>query len=282
MKKNNGITQIVQSHRGRQAIGHSMTYDPDVTMIDVRQKMLRRLEIMYLLALTDNSLDEKCDFKNCSVCNNNDTFCINKQPNIFWLGQIIHCIQDSYSRSHTLRFLQNSKHNMKGGSIPIINTFQYSKKELGTPSFKLVRNIGIILKNSKFNISNDNNIIELLLSNINDLEQRKLIMNNKKAVIHIFKISLFFKTHGENIRKLFKNNSRFLPSNANIYNHKSWYKNYPYLISFRYVEDQKKCGKLFHLKYDRQGENRLLEPYVIANCKYVLNMYKIHVKNLYR
>lgn len=107
-----GLTETVQSHRGRQAIGHSMTYDPKVTMIQLRQKILRRLEILYMLSLEDVSIVEKCINTECKVCYQEKSFfnetnykCPKSQPNIFWLGQIIHCIYDSYSRVHTLRLM---------------------------------------------------------------------------------------------------------------------------------------------------------------------------------
>jgi hypothetical protein len=32
------LKQTVQSHRGTQSIGHSMTYDPSITMVDLQQK----------------------------------------------------------------------------------------------------------------------------------------------------------------------------------------------------------------------------------------------------
>jgi hypothetical protein len=63
-----GLTETVQSHRGRQAIGHSMTFDPSVTMIELRQKILRRLEILYMLSLHDVSIIEKCDNDKCKSC----------------------------------------------------------------------------------------------------------------------------------------------------------------------------------------------------------------------
>ena len=105
-EEGNGLKQTVQSHRGRQAIGHSMTFDPSVKMIDIRQKILRRLEILYMLALQDDSLITKCKNENCKICYKSffsNYTCVMPYPNIFWVGQILHCIQDSYSRVHTLR-----------------------------------------------------------------------------------------------------------------------------------------------------------------------------------
>ena len=83
----NALKEIVQSHRGRQAIGHSMAFDPDITVFDIRQKILRRLEILYMLALNDNSLLSKCDKKKCvNKCYETMFFnydCIEAEPNIF-------------------------------------------------------------------------------------------------------------------------------------------------------------------------------------------------------
>ena len=117
-----GLTEIVNSHRGRQAIGHAMTPDPAYLMMEIRQKILRRLEILYMLALDDNSLLKKCDKNSdCKSCymkkntfgSNDHYLCSENKPNIFWLGLIIHCIEDSYSRAHTLReyTINNKKHH---------------------------------------------------------------------------------------------------------------------------------------------------------------------------
>lgn len=60
----NVLKEIVKSHRGRQAIGHSIKFVPNITVFDIRQKILRRLEILYMLALNDNLLLSKCKKKN--------------------------------------------------------------------------------------------------------------------------------------------------------------------------------------------------------------------------
>ena len=45
-----------------------MTVDPSVKMIDIRQKILKRLEILYMLALEDDSLIRKCKNEECDIC----------------------------------------------------------------------------------------------------------------------------------------------------------------------------------------------------------------------
>jgi hypothetical protein len=278
----NGLKETVQSHRGRQAIGHSMTYDPNITVFDIRQKILRRLEILYMLALNDNSLLNKCQNKECvNKCYTSNAFmltsyydCIKPEPNIFWLGQILHCIQDSYSRVHTLRELTNKV----GGHL--------SEKEDSIPEFKLIKIIGdkldeINLNNIKIDKGNNKDIQKYLKTIINDKQYQKIIDNNPKDISHIFKLILFFKNQREIIKNLF-NGEENLPSEINKNNNKSSFEQYPYIMSFRYIPHQQKCSKTFHMSYDsiKKTEEAGFAKIMIQNCKDILNLYKKHVLSL--
>ena len=278
----NALKQIVQSHRGRQAIGHSMTFDPNITVFDIRQKILRRLEILYMLALNDNSLLNECKNKECvnkcyeSMLYNYD--CIEPKPNIFWLGQILHCVQDSYSRVHTLR----ESPNMKGGHI-----VDEPSKEDSIPEFKLIKIIGDkldILKDIKIGSNSNKDIQKFLKTIITEKEYHKIIDKNPKDISHIFKLILFFKNQRKIIKNLF-NGEENLPSEINKNNNKSDMTNhdkYPYIMSFRYIGHQQKCNKLFHMSFDNKEktEEAGFTNFMIENCKYILNKYKEHVLSL--
>jgi len=280
----NGLKQIVQSHRGRQAIGHSMTFDPNITVFDIRQKILRRLEILYMLALNDNSLLNECHNKECvnkcyeSKSHNYD--CIEAKPNIFWLGQILHCVQDSYSRVHTLR----ESPNMKGGHI-----VDEPSKEDSIPEFKLIKIIGDeldkkSLKDIEIDSDSNEDIQKYLKTIITENEYHKIIDKNPKDISHIFKLILFFKNQIEIIKKLFHGEEN-LPSEINKNNNESNMNNsekYPYIMLFRYINHQQKCKKLFHMSYDNKEktERAGFTNFMIENCNYILNKYKEHVLSL--
>lgn len=247
-EEGNGLKQTVQSHRGRQAIGHSMTYDPSVKMIDIRQKILRRIEILYMLALKDDSLITKCKNKECNICYKSffsNYTCVEPQPNIFWVGQILHCIQDSYSRVHTLRTQQEpTQHggepqpNPKGTK----STSPFSDKETNVPSFKLVNLIGDLVDSSQLDsvsLNTKYDIVAFLIKNITEPELQKIIRKNPNDIVHIFKLTLFFKNQKKRILELYENDETSLPSEKNKNNHTNSIVRYPYLQSFRYIGHQK-------------------------------------------
>jgi len=315
-EENYGLKQTVQSHRGRQAIGHSTTYDDTETMITIRQKILRRLEILYMLALNDNST--------CYAENSNLTLfsCSESPPNIFWIGQILHCVQDSYSIVHTLRQSKfqtqhqqqpkpQLKDNVDSSSISsrllkpsrklsmsknirssMIIKDRLSKKEHYNYSFRLIRYINIyIINTTKFekefkeNITADNiNLyIKKEISKATDItdadkiEFLKIIENNPKDLFSIFKLMYFFYHQKKRLLSLFENDNNSLPSHKNIDKNDNPDPNYPYIISFYYIPDQKDCEPLFHIKNDIRTVNKNNEPYNIENCRFILNLYKEHV-----
>lgn len=285
-EEGNGLKQTVQSHRGRQAIGHSMTFDPSVKMIDIRQKILRRLEILYMLALEDDSLITKCKNEECKTCYKSffsNYTCLDPQPNIFWVGQILHCIQDSYSRVHTIR--RPPQATQHGGEPPTnpestTNTGAFSNKEKDIPSFKLVKMIGDLVDTTQVesvSLNTKEDIVAFLSKNITDPELQKLIQKNPNDISHIFKLTLFFKNQKKRIVALYGNDQTTLPSEKNKNSHKSINVNYPYLQSFRYIGHQKKCGRNFHMSYDTKKENTTFEPFILDNCREVLEMFKQHL-----
>ena len=285
-EEGNGLKQTVQSHRGRQAIGHSMTYDPSIKMIDLRQKILRRLEILYMLALEDDSLIAKCKKKKCDICYKtffSNYTCLPRKPNIFWVGQILHCIQDSYSRVHTIR--RPPQATQRGGEPPTnpestTNTGPFSNKEIDIPSFKLVKMIGDLVESYQLHgvsLNTKEDIVTFLIKNITDPELQKIIQKNPNDIGHIFRLTLFFKNQKKRILALYGNDKTTLPSEKNKNSHKSSNVKYPYLQSFRYIGHQKKCGRSFHMSYDTKKKNSTFEPFILENCREVLKMFKQHL-----
>lgn len=85
------------SHKLTMAHIHSMSYNPRSSVMDVRRRILTQAAIYAVLSIQDISAhDDEDDARPCS----------------FWLGQLIHMIQDSYSPAHVLRTC----------SLPLITT----------------------------------------------------------------------------------------------------------------------------------------------------------------
>ncbi len=256
-EKTNGLKEIVQSHRGRFAVAHAMTYDPSIPVIDVRQKILRRLEILYYLALASDDG-------------------VGPGPNIFWLGQIIHCVQDSYSRVHTLRLITKQRKAVRRHKLMYKRNILISQNETKYETFRLVKRISDVLEKKEY--KNHNDIQKFLLQNIKQKDLRIIIVKYPDDVIKIFKQLLFYKSQKKRVHSLFKG-ERQLPSSKNIEQHTSDYVKYPYILSFRYIPHQRKCGKLFHFNYDQPGPTQKagFERYMTANIIWILKMYKQHV-----
>lgn len=324
MNSSIGLKEIVNSHRGRQAIGHSMTPDPKYKMIDIQQKILRRLEILYMLALNDTSLLQKCKNKDCKACytiknklSKDDKFeCVQPQPNIFWIGLIIHCIEDSYSRAHTLREYtdNNLKHHNKCLGVPNTpddemtgggkdNTL--TNKEEHNISAYIIRLIGDSIEtleesNTEVNIINIVTVIEKIIKkkilddNNKNIKDEKSIVDNIKNIIkknpndvdHLIKLIQFFKQNKMEIKKKFKGEEN-LPSSQilkeehilSVKNENGFIsdpKTYPYIISFRYVPHQANCGKKFHMDYDKK------KPTCESNLEFYKRQNIIDVLNIYK
>ena len=358
-----GLTEIVNSHRGRQAIGHSMTPNPKYTMIEIRQKILRRLEILYMLALEDNSLIKEyndgicksciknckndtciknckndtcikncknddcikiCNVEKCNICyildkgkfrSDKKYTCPKPQPNIFWIGMIIHCIDDSYSRAHTLREFKENNINHHRECLNLPNTpddgelkggsDKFTQKEKTHISAYVIKLIGDSIEKleeekTEINIQQILNKVKILHGNnkemgINYLEKdvAELIKKNPNDIEHLLKLIKFFKDNKKKINDIFKDN---IPSNelrdvkdenikmSVLDMNKQIVKpeNYPYIISFRYVPHQTNCGKTFHMSYDKKKPTceSYLEYFKIKNAEDILEMYKRHVKNI--
>jgi hypothetical protein len=74
------------SHNGIFSIWHSMTFDPNKTVKEVRDEIVDHILILARLSLKDTNISRD-----------------ELVPNIFWLGMVLHTIMDSYSPAHLLR-----------------------------------------------------------------------------------------------------------------------------------------------------------------------------------
>lgn len=83
-----GESKIFQFHKGYFAHLHSMSTDPENTVLKIRNKIINSIIGYSLLAVYDNTI----------LSNERQI-----KPNLFWIGIILHMITDSYSPAHTIR-----------------------------------------------------------------------------------------------------------------------------------------------------------------------------------
>jgi hypothetical protein len=242
-----------------------------------------------MLALNDESLIVECENSQCNECYKQQGIfstkyeCINPEPNIFWIGQILHCVQDSYSKSHTLRVI------LKGSTVKTEKELKskendYVKKD-NVEKYEFIKLLKSSLpelpeSNSFSNLLSDVDILNFL--NKQPLLQKYLdiIKRNPIDVTNMFKLQLFFKNQKNKIRSLYDNDKGKLPS-FQILN-KGELKlidDYPYIKSFRFIGYQSKCSTTVHYRYDNLEKNKEFERHIIENCKNILTLYKNHIKD---
>lgn len=90
LRGKNGVTysEAFVSHKFSMAHMHSMSFNPQLTVAQVRDTILSHAEVCAALAIRDDTAA---------------TPQLRGQPSAFWLGRIIHMVQDAYSPSHVLR-----------------------------------------------------------------------------------------------------------------------------------------------------------------------------------
>jgi hypothetical protein len=117
--------EMTENHYGAQSIGHAMPSERNMSLGTAMVKILKRGAILYRLALSDS--------KNATLPFGG--------PNPFWLGVIMHCLTDSYSTVHTIRYhydpAQKTYHdlNWDRNSIPVDPKFEPYVPEKGTVHF---------------------------------------------------------------------------------------------------------------------------------------------------
>jgi hypothetical protein len=86
-EKTQGESELFQKHKGFFAHLHSMSTDPENTVLKIRNKIITSIIGYSLLAIYDN-----------------DVTLTKINPNSLWAGIILHTITDSYSPAHTIRY----------------------------------------------------------------------------------------------------------------------------------------------------------------------------------
>ncbi len=87
-------TLIYKSHNGKYAYWHSMSPDPNLTNKEIRELIIRRVEVLWKQAEEFRGQEtESTSFISNDV----------EDHGLFFVGKILHMIQDSYSFSHTIR-----------------------------------------------------------------------------------------------------------------------------------------------------------------------------------
>lgn len=271
-----------------------------------------------MLALADNSIMKKC--KKCDetkVCHTEKKFltwfntkyeCLDEQPNSFWLGQILHCVQDSYSKAHTYRdpikpSVIKKQYDPKedddndkiifpddvnldidednfNDEIEIENSKPRQNDDENIFSKKV---ISIIESMIKMNKDNDNVLtINYLLSQVNNnTKLMKFINQNKEDIEHMLILYLFFSIQNERLDK-YKNPSQDklthidsdtiekVEPNQTIQN--------PKIHNFKFVKYQQIYKhKFYHLWNDTKYVNKEYEHIIIDRCKNILDIYKKHL-----
>jgi hypothetical protein len=100
------------SHKGQYSILHAMTHHPHFTVSEIKTKIINQAIIFAILSVKDTLTNDMIN---------------SPRPNIMWLGQLLHMIQDSYSPSHTIR--SNTFRSGKSKEIKFIKLLRFLSKD---------------------------------------------------------------------------------------------------------------------------------------------------------
>ncbi len=89
---NDHLHEAYASHNGSMAYLHAMAPTPIVSVRRVRDSVVRQLLLLFAMGLHDDTTVGLDRSPNASGV-----------PNVFWLGQALHVLMDSFSPAHTLR-----------------------------------------------------------------------------------------------------------------------------------------------------------------------------------
>ncbi len=110
--ENDRLTFAYSSHKGRFSTLHSMTFNPSTLVHQLRDMILHQAMVFATLSIHDTVSESTYG---------------NPKPNIFWLGNLIHMVQDSYSPAHVVR-----SNTFKSGTAKekkFIKVLKYLSKE---------------------------------------------------------------------------------------------------------------------------------------------------------
>lgn len=236
--------ELFQSHRGILSFLHSMTYDPNLKVKDILSTIITNIAGFSLLSLYDN---DYLNFPNNKKIN----------PNIFWIGMILHIVTDSYSQSHTIR-----------------------RKDKETVMEKEIKSKAYV----KFKIYIQNEIYKQLDTNIKSRKQLYTILQTKfqqdeQAIEYIHDhIKDLYKTY--KMYKFRKLVAEIINKNFNIKIHPHEKEKDFDIINFQYYNNQ---DSFYHKKYDlmiKVKKNPVLYAKMIQECTYILNLYKSSLINI--
>lgn len=235
------LKEIFQSHRGIDAFLHAMSYDPSLKVKDVIKVIMSNISAFALLSIYDK---QYYDFPKNNVY---------PDPNIFWIGMILHIVTDSYSQSHTIRVREKEtiypkKDNMK----------EYV-------DFKMKLNKSFFIKISKeTRITTKEELQQALIEHFKSRPHFKMfVANNLDDIFKSYKMHMFRQQTTSKIQKYFQVKSK-LVSDTKDYD----------IINFQYYNNQ---DSIYHKKYDlmtKVKSNTDMYERMLSECALILLMYK--------
>ena len=233
---------LYQSHRGKWAIGHSCTPNPNYINQVIYIKILRYCLVLYYSCI-----------KNIKKYNN-------YKKGFIYLGLLLHLIMDSYSPVHTVRYSQkkhishcnnnNKNNNNKNNNNKNNNKLNIFQNIVNKNIFKSK----LIEFHSKHNSTNidiyNEKLLLFLETNLNDF--LKLNNTQQKYIIEICYNILFLNDNLEKDNISLSNNS--LQENIN-----KWFKTFKKdrsnnnnkITNFQWIYNQSNECKIFHMHYDK-------------------------------
>jgi hypothetical protein len=174
-----GESKVFQFHNGFFSHLHSMSTDPENSVLKIRNKILLSILGFALLSVYDDiHIDKDTKFN----------------PNIMWIGMILHIITDSYSPAHTIRY-QKAKFYISNPSTDIDVDKQlrlYIHERLKT----LAKDTSYMYRNSnEFNA-------KLKREYKNNFEAQKFIEYQKRKLWNTYKVFKYEYQTNEIVRKI--------------------------------------------------------------------------------
>jgi len=241
------FSEIFQSHNGFNSYLHSMSYNDGILNKNIYDKILTYIVGCLLLSIYDKQYYKINDLK--------------PEPNIFWIGVILHMITDSYSPSHTIRFK-----NIK-------TEFPYKIKI--DKDARIVRLIKKYISNLNTIITSEDKLKNILLKHFANENKQAFIKENIHHIFKVYKLFLFHIQVNNKINSLnLINNDESVPIITKSTTYDIQY--------FQYYENQ---STLYHNSKDLMLVlNNYPKMYkrMINECKFIMINYRnclINIKN---
>ena len=176
---NDHLHEAYASHNGSMAYLHAMAPTPIVRVRDVRDSVVRQLLLLFAAGVRDDTT------KDLVRASSKDS-----APNIFWLGQALHVLMDSYSPAHTLRMNSNDGGNtaciregmkqMKDYARDVFTTRIPDSDKLAMCIYDATLKLSYEYVHSKLNRRPDDSRVEDWLMN----EVERLVLNHESRASH--------------------------------------------------------------------------------------------------